>query len=245
MRQSPLFSNIKTGEAYYDDIDCANYKGICAKTFFLLAIAAIVAAVTAFYIPTIIEAGNFGAFYIALAISSIVGFVSVIIGRFNDRAAKYASVIYSVCEGLFLGCLTVIAESFFPGASTVAIFSTLIIFVVMLTLFATGILRVGNGFRKFAFGFSLGAIALILFTSLIGLFIPLQAYIGVLILVELFLLIYGVITLSLNFAEAQYVVESRASKGAEWSVALGLMVSLIYIYVEVIRLVIMLALNRD
>lgn len=244
MRQGPLFSNIKTGEAYYDS-DCATYKGICAKTFFLLAITVLITAITAFYLPTIIEAGNFNIFYISLVISSIIGFIAVIVGRVSDRFAKYASVIYSACEGLFLGCLTVIAESLYPGASTVAIFSTLIIFVIMLTLFSTGILRVGSGFRKFAFGFSLGAIALILFISIFSLFVPLSAYFGVLILIELFLLIYGVITLSLNFAEAQGVVERGASKGSEWSVALGIMVSLIYIYVEIIRLIIIFAARRD
>ena len=244
MRQSPLFSNIQTGEAVYDDAS-ASYKGICAKTFFLLGISTIVAAVIAFYFPTIIEAGNLGTFYVILVVSSIVGFISVVVGRLSDTKAKYASFIYSVCEGLFLGALTAVAEAVFPGISTIAIFSTLIIFVVMLTLFATGILRVGNGFRKFAFGFSLGAIALILFTSLMSIFIPLSAFFGILVVLELFLLIYGVITLSLNFAEAQSVVERGASKGAEWSVALGLMVSLVYIYVEIIRLLIIIASRRD
>jgi len=244
MRQSPLFSNIQTGEAVYDDAG-ATFKGICLKTFFLLAIAVVVAAITAFYLPTIIAAGNFSTFYVILAVSSIVGFISVIVGRMSDRMAKYASFIYSVCEGLFLGALTAVAEAVFPGVSTIAIFSTLVIFVVMLTLFATGIIRVGNTFRKLVFGFSLGAIALILFTSLFSLFIPVQAFLGVLILVEAFLLIYGVITLSMNFAEAQYVVESGASKGAEWSVALGLMVSLVYIYVEIVRLLILIAARRD
>ncbi len=245
MKQSPLFSNIETGEAYYDEVDRATYKGICFKTFFLLAISVVVAAFTAFYLPTIIESGNFGTFYAALAVSTIVGFISVLVGRLSERAAKYASFIYSVCEGLFLGCLTAICEEALPGVSAIAIFSTLVIFAIMLTLFATGILRVGNKFRKFCFGFALGAIALILITSIAAAFITnVQTYLGMLVLVELFLLVYGVITLSLNFAEAQGVVESGASKKAEWCVALGLMVSLIYIYVEIIRFLLIIAASR-
>lgn len=245
MRRSPLFSTIETGESYYDNVEQATYKGICVKTFFLLAISVLVASVTAFYLPTIITSGNFTTFYVALAISTVVGFISVIVGRLSIRAAKYASFVYSVCEGLFLGCLTAICEDIFPGVSSIAIFSTLIIFAVMLTLFATGILRVGDKFRKFSFAFGLGAIALILVTSIASLMMPIGNYIGVLIFIEAFLLIYGVITLSLNFAEAQGVVQAGASKGAEWSVALGLMVSLVYIYVEVIRLAVLLFANRD
>lgn len=242
MRQSPLFTNIETGEAHYDDVEHATYKGICFKTFFLLGIAVIVAALTAFYLPTIILEGNFSTFYVLLVVASVVGFISVLVGRLSERAAKYASFIYSLCEGLFLGALTAVCEDIFPGVSAIAIFSTLIIFAVMLTLFATGILRVGTRFRKFCFAFSLGAIALLLVTSIASIFITnVQTYIGMLIGIELFLLVYGVITLSLNFAEAQGVVEAGASKRAEWSVALGLMVSLVYIYVEVIRLLILLA----
>lgn len=245
MNQNPLFSNIKTGEAVYDDVDRATYKGICAKTFFLLALTVIIAAITAFYLPTIIESGNFATFYVVLIISSIVGFISCVTGRMSDRAAKYASVIYSACEGLFLGCLTAICEAMVPGVSRIAVFSTLIIFAVMLALFATGILRVGTTFRKVCWGMTIGALALLLFTSISSLFLDFGNYLGILIFLELFLLIYGVITLGLNFKEAQMVVEAGASKGAEWSVSLGLMVSIVYIYVQIIRILIVFAARRD
>lgn len=235
MRQSPLFSNIQTGEAYYDEVNCASYKGITVKTFILLGISALVGAMVAFYFPEIVE-NNFSAFYVTLMISSIVGFISVIVGRASETKAKYASVIYAICEGLFLGTLTTIVNAYVEGAATIAIFSTLIIFAVMLTLFSTGILRVGTKFRRFCFSFTLGAIAIVLFMSISSLFIDYSQYLSLLIIIEAFLLIYGAITLGLNFAEAQAVVERGASKDAEWSVSLGLMVSVIYIYIEILRL---------
>lgn len=244
MRQSPLFSNIQTGEAIYD-VEHATYKGICIKTFCLLLITTIVALFTGLYLPTIIAAGNFNAFYIMLIVASVIGFISAMVGRMSDRKAKYASVIYSACEGLFLGALTAICESMFPGVSIIAIFSTLIIFAVMLTLFATGILRVGDKFRKFCFAFGLGAIALILVTTISSFFLDYSTYLSALIFVEFFLLVYGVITLSLNFQEAQMVVQLGASKNSEWSVALGLMISIVYIYVEILRLLVLLLANKD
>ena len=236
MKQSPLFSNIQTGEAYYDEVDCASYKGITIKTFILLAITTFVGAMVAYYLPDILK-NNMEAFYITLVISSIVGFISVIIGRVSEKNAKYASAVYAICEGLFLGTLTTIINTYVPNAAVIAVFSTLIIFAVMLTLFSTGILRVGSKFRRFCFAFTLGAIAIVLFMSIAYLFIDFTAYLGLLVGIEALLLIYGAITLGINFAEAQAVVECGASKDAEWSVSLGLIVSILYIYIQLLRIV--------
>ena len=54
LRQSPLFSNIQTGEAVYDDVDRATYKGITVKTCILLLVSVIIAAFIAFALPTIL-----------------------------------------------------------------------------------------------------------------------------------------------------------------------------------------------
>ncbi|MDE5855967.1 MAG: Bax inhibitor-1/YccA family protein, partial [Anaeroplasmataceae bacterium] len=194
MKQSPLFSNIQTGEAVYDDVDRATYKGITIKTVILLLISVLIAAVIAFALPTILT-NNPTTFYVTLIVSSIVGFISVIVGRTSERKAKYASVIYAICEGLFLGSISAIVEAYVPGVVATAVFSTIVLFAVMLTLFATGVIRVGSKFRSICFGLTLGAIAIILMVSLFSLFIDYQTYFGIMIGVEVFLVFYGVITL--------------------------------------------------
>lgn len=245
MKQSPLFSNIQTGEIVYDDVERATYKGITIKTFILLGISVLIAALVAFALPAILT-NNATTFYVTLVVSSIVGFIAVIVGRMSETKAKYASVIYAICEGLFLGSISAIVEAYAPGAVATAVFSTLILFTVMLTLFATGIIRYGSKMRTVCWALTLGALALTLLVTLFALFIDsYQNYLGIMIGVEVFLLIYGVITLSMNFAEANAVVKAGASKGAEWSVALGLMVSIVYIYVEVLRLILYIAARSD
>lgn len=244
MKQSPLFSNIQTGEAVYDDVDRATYKGITIKTVILLLISVLIAAVIAFALPTILT-NNPTTFYVTLIISSIVGFISVIVGRSSERKAKYASVIYAICEGLFLGSISAIVDSYAPGVVKTAVFSTIVLFAVMLTLFATGVIRVGSKFRSICFGLTLGALAIILMVSLFSLFVDYKTYFNIMIGVEVFLVIYGVITLSLNFAEANAVVSMGASKDAEWSVALGLLVSIVYIYIEILRLLALVAARSD
>ncbi|MDE6584242.1 MAG: Bax inhibitor-1/YccA family protein [Anaeroplasmataceae bacterium] len=245
MKQSPLFSNIKTGEAVYDDVDQATYKGITIKTCILLLISIIIAAFVAFALPSLLE-NNGMTFYVTLAISSIVGFIAVIVGRVSETKAKYASVIYSICEGLFLGTISAIAEAYIPGAVVTAVFSTVVLFAVMLTLFATGIIKTGSKLRSVCFGLTLGAIGIVLLMSIFSVFIQdYTQYLNIMIGVEIFLLIYGVVTLSMNFSEANAVVSMGASKNAEWSVALGLMVSIVYIYIEVIRLIILIAAKNE
>ena len=135
-------------------------------------------------------------------------------------------------------------EAFYPGVATIAIFSTFIIFGIMLFLFGTGVIRIGSRFRSVLLAFTLGTIAITLFGFILNMFINFTSYIGIVIGLEAFLLIYGAITLTLHFAEAQHIVSRGASKDAEWSVALGLTVSLIYIYVEALRLIALLARRR-
>ena len=66
----------------------------------------------------------------------------------------------------------------------------------------------------------------------------------VLIAIEAFLLFYGVIALILNFMEASAMVEAGCSKNSEWCVALGMTVSLIYIYLEILRLIVLISGSR-
>ena len=247
MRQSPLFNNIDTGVQYFDETDHATFKGVSLKTTFLLAITITIAVVTAIFLTTIAKNGGMPLFIGVLIAAAVIGFIAVIVGRLSDRAAKYAGVIYSLCEGLFLGALTRVAEELVPGVGFIAMAVTLTIFGVMLLLYSTGILRTGSKLRKALIAIAFVGLAVALVTTLVILIMNIanvqfdRSILGILIAVEVLFLLYGVITLIFNFDEAYGIVKTGASKNAEWRVALGLQVSLIYIYVEVIRLIILIA----
>ena len=237
MRTSPLFSNITTGEAYYD-AEKATYKGICLKTFIMLGITIIIASAVFFYLPAIIVNGNLQSFSVVLVVALIVGLISVLVGRMNEKAAKVASIIYSISEGIVIGAISLIAELFVSGVVAIALAGTLIVFATMLILFATGVIRVGTRFRSFMLAFVFAFIPILLITIIASIFIAdVKTYLGLMIFIELIYLVYGIFCLLLNFKEAQMVVDSGCSKQAEWSVSLGLMVSLVYIFLEILRLV--------
>jgi len=100
--------------------------------------------------------------------------------------------------------------------------------------------------RKVLVAVAFAGLALALITTIIILILNLSGVgfdttiLPILIAVEAFFLLYGVITLIFNFDEAVAVVQMGASKNAEWSVALGLQVSLIYIYIEILRLLVLI-----
>ncbi len=246
MKTSPLFSNIETGEAYYDDAK-ATYKGITIKTFILLLVTIIISGAVFFYLPQIMISGNLGSFLVVLFISSIVGFISVIVGRMSDKAAKIASFIYAICEGMVIGAISLIAELYVKGVVAIALGATLILFTIMLTLFATGVIRVGTKFRSFMYAFMITLIPVLIMTFVASIFITdVKTYLAILIFVEILYLAYGVFSLLLNFKEAQIVVDRGCSKASEWSVSLGLMVSLMYIFLEILRLILYItSMRRD
>ncbi|MBR4495684.1 MAG: Bax inhibitor-1/YccA family protein [Acholeplasmatales bacterium] len=241
MRTSPLFSNIESGAAYYD-AEKATYKGICIKTFILLGITILISAAVYYYLPQIIANGRLGAFSAVLIVSLIVGLIAVLVGRLSERAAKVASFVYAIAEGLVIGAISLIADIYVQGVVAIALAGTLIVFSAMLILFSTGIIRVGTKFRSFMFAFLLSFIPIMIITIIASIYIAdVKTYLGLMIFIEFIYLIYGIFCLLLNFKEAQMVVDAGCSKKAEWSVSLGLMVSLVYIYLEILRLVMYIA----
>ena len=235
MNNSGYYSYVKTSDSYLDEASRATYKGISIKTIILLAITIAVAVVTGIYLPTLLL--NYEVtFYTLLGASVFVGFICAIVGRLSDRAAKVCSIIYSICEGYFLGTITVIVNSYFLGAGSLAISATLVVFAIMLVLYSFGFIRNGSILRMIFFGALFSVLGLIAFDMI---YILIKGYepVALYFIIQVAFLIYGVITLALNFAEAEAVVQMGASKAAEWSVALGLEISLIYIYIYIIRII--------
>ena len=243
MKPTPLFSNIKTGAATYDDSDKATYGGITIKTVILFILTVAVAIGTILIVPQFVESGNIAPLIAGIVISAILALISAIVGRLSYNLAMPFSIIYSLSMGFLLGFITEVAEEFVPGIAITAVFATLIIFGIMLLLFFTGVIKPSRKLLGIGLGFLLGAISLSLFTLIMAWtgVISLTAYLWLLLLIEAIYLIYAVVMLTFNFCEAVMVVNNGAIKKAEWSVALGLMSALAYIYVELLRILLIIA----
>ncbi len=179
---------------------------------------------------------------------AIGGFIAAIITVFSPKRASIFAPIYAVLEGLFLGGISALFESMYPGLVMRAISLTFGVFLIMLFLFRSGKIRATGKFRMGVIA-ATGGIALIYFISFIaGLF---GANIGFLHGNSLFsigfsLVVVGIAALNLilDFDFIERGAASGAPKYMEWYGAFGLMVTLVWLYLELLRLLAKIA-SRD
>lgn len=161
--------------------------------------------------------------------------------------AMPAAFVYAAAEGVVLGMFTLLAEAYAPGAATAAIVATATIFFVMLFLYSSRIIRVTTRFRKIMYSILFGVLFFFIISGLIQLFTGYSimmtdgAFNYISILVTGFMIIYGAFLLTLDFDRAESIVSSGADKRYEWIVSIGLMVTIIWLYIEILRLLIILS----
>lgn len=239
---NPVFRTIDESQV---SSNTASFSGITAKTGILL-LTALLATVGA---NLLISNEMYDSLYIILGTSGIVAFIAVMLGIFIPRLTAPFSILYSAAQGFTLGTLTLILNQVMPGIGIMAVTATLTIFGIMLALYSSKTLRATNKFRKFMYGTILGIFAFTLISLIITLINPnILNFMNnptVAILVSVFLIAYGAFMLILDFDRAQQIVESGADKRYEWTAALGLMVTIVWIYIEVLRLLTILLANRE
>jgi uncharacterized YccA/Bax inhibitor family protein len=175
----------------------------------------------------------------------IVGFVSVLVATFKPTTARFLAPVYALAQGAVVGAISKVYNIAYPGIVLQAVGATIGVFVVMLTLYRTGILRVTDKFRRIVIGATLGLAAFYLFSFIAGFFganlIPSGSStmsIGFSVLVAGL----AAMNLALDFDFIDKAEAAGAPKHMEWFAALGIMVTLVWLYLEILRL---LAKMRD
>jgi uncharacterized YccA/Bax inhibitor family protein len=174
----------------------------------------------------------------------LITFVVAIVGAFAYRAAPITSVLYALGEGSLLGIASRYYDLRFDGIVSQALVATLCIFVAVYLLYALRIVKVTSRFVTGVMAATGGFVLLYLVVWLLSLFgvefrflyTPTPLGIGISVLI----VVLGALNLTLDFA----FIERSAAAGApgfmRWYGAFGLMLSLIWIYVSVLRLIALL-----
>ena len=178
-------------------------------------------------------------------IAFIVGFASVLVATFKPTTARFLAPVYALAQGAVVGAISKVFNIQYPGIVLQAVGATIGVFVVMLTLYRTGILRVTDKFRRIVIGATLGLAAFYLFSFIAGFFganlIPTGSStmsIGFSVLVAGL----AAMNLALDFDFIDKAEAAGAPKHMEWFAALGIMVTLVWLYLAILRL---LAKMRD
>ncbi len=241
--ENPVYKNGNYEQAY-SDVDSATYGGVVTKTAILLGII----AVTAMYFASTLTINSIGANVIVpIIVSPIVAIIAVIMTHRMPHIAFATSIVYGICEGIFLGFISAI-YSFAFGDSIVqiALVGTFGVLAGMLFLYSTGLIRVGNFFRRLMMSALIGLIfvsivmVILNLTNVISLAGNYELYLGI----AVFSTILSSLFLLVDFDRITNYVEANAPKESEWSLALGLVVTIVWIYVELLRLVAIIT-SRD
>jgi uncharacterized YccA/Bax inhibitor family protein len=176
---------------------------------------------------------------------AIVGFVLALVNIFKKEPSPALILAYSAAQGVFLGGISLIYETQWSGIIAQAVIGTIAVFGVTLALFASGKIRASKRATK-VFLIAMVGYLVFSFINLIlmwtgvnndpwGLLgasiggIPLGLIIGVLVI------IMAAYSLVLDFDMIQQGVRNRAPKKYGWTGAFGIMVTVIWLYLEILR----------
>ena len=173
-------------------------------------------------------------------VGAIVGFVAVIVTMFKPLWSHILGPVYAVGQGLFVGAISKMFDAEYSGIVVQAVGTTLAVFGVMLFLYRTRVLRVTDKFRRIVIGATLGVAVLYLVSFVVSLFGANVSFLssssGFGIIFSLFVAGLAAFNLALDFDFIEQGEKMALPRRMEWFAALGLLVTLVWLYLEVLRL---------
>jgi len=170
----------------------------------------------------------------------LIGFVIALFTIFRPKNSPYTAPAYAAIEGVALGGITMIFEAQYPGIGIQAIGLTFGILASLLFCYKSGIIKPTENFRLMIFAGTMGIFILYLvsfimsfFGNSIG-FIHSNGLFG--IGFSLFVVAIASLNLVLDFDFIEEGAEKGMPKYLEWYGAFSLMVTLIWLYLEILRL---------
>jgi uncharacterized YccA/Bax inhibitor family protein len=168
------------------------------------------------------------------------GLVLAVVISFKATLAPYLALPYAALEGLAMGGFSAMLERRYPGIAIQAVALTFGVLIVLLVAYRTGLIRVTQRFRAIVVG-ATGAIALLyIATLLLGFFhveVPvLNASTPLGIIISLVIVGVAALNLALDFDMIESGVAQGAPRYMEWYSAFALLVTLVWLYLEILRL---------
>ncbi len=217
------------------------FKGTIDKSFLLL----IVLMAAALWPWSQLASGDVQAVSSLMLLGIFGGFISAMIVGFKPTAAPYLAIPYAALEGLALGGISAIFEQKYHGIALEAVGLTCAVLLVLLIAYRTHLIRVTDQFRAMVVAATFGIMLLYFATWILGFFhVSMQALYAPTPLgigVSLVIVIIAALNLVLSFDLIERGVAAGAPKYMEWYCAFSLMVALVWLYLEILRL---LALTR-
>lgn len=242
--RNPVLNRTHDKYDTYDATDVATYSGVIVKSAVLLGLMLIFGSISMFSLMTnqTLPGGGIA----VLIVAPIVGFISVIVAMFKPHRANIFAPIYAIAQGTFLGAISGIYEIVYGGnIVATAMFATFAVFAALLVLYSTGLITVTETFRRIMYVALLGLVAtsFFIFIFLITGILSYEQNLGLIFGIVVLSVVVASLFLILDFNNIEQAVENRVSKQYEWVLSLGLLVTLVWLYIELLRLIAIL--RRD
>jgi uncharacterized YccA/Bax inhibitor family protein len=173
-------------------------------------------------------------------IGIVIGFGAVIASSFKPMWAKFLGPVYAIGYGFAVGAISRGYETFYDGIVLQAVGATLAVVAVMLVAYRTRIIKVTERFRRIVIFATLGVMLLYVVSFVMSFFGASIAFINSpsLLGIGFSVLVCGLaaFNLALDFDLIERGVKERMPKAYEWVAALGLVVTIVWLYLELLRL---------
>ena len=224
---NPALKNVPSGSVG----ESASVNGVMNKTFIMSAIMGLGAWIGMTYLPQM----NQGLFWGIAIVNFIVAMVYIF-----KSDLHFLAPVYAITEGVLLYAISSVYEAQFPGIVNTALVSVLGVFAAMLFAYRSGIIKVTRGFTKFMM-IAMGGILILYLGSFIASMFGadisfLTGNSNFSIGISLVVTAVASLTLILDFHRIEEAVAARAPAKYEWYLSFGLMISLVWIYLEILRL---------
>ena len=219
---APSASSLQTGRMTIEDV--------VARTSFLFAILVAVGG-TAWYF-------NMGMG--VLLVGFIGAFILAMVNIFSKTVRPALIIAYAAFEGLALGTLSHFYETIYPGIVSQAVIGTLAAFAGVLFMYRSGRLRATPKFTRVLMGAAIGYIVLGLVSFASSFFGVGGGYgfygTGIGLLLALGGVVIASLFLVLDFDQIENAVRAGVPESESWRAGFGLMVTLVWLYLEILRL---------
>lgn len=170
----------------------------------------------------------------------IGAFIVSMIIIFKKTTAPYLALVYAVLEGVALGAISALFEFKYPGIAVQAMLSTMGVFIAMLLAYRSGLIQATEKFRSGMIA-ATGGIAIVYILDMamrfFGMNVPfLHESSPMGILVSVVIVGVAALNLILDFDFIERGSAQGAPKYMEWYAAFGLLVTLVWLYIEILRL---------
>lgn len=200
------------------------YNDVVGKTGLMLVLV-VVAGAVGWFSPGLMVVG------------AIAGLVLGLVNAFKREPSPVLIMLYALAEGLFLGGISAVFEAAYPGIVVQAVLGTFSVFAVMLALYTSGRFRPTPRMTKIVMAAMLGYLVFMLVNLVLtwtGVANLREGGLGLVIgAVAVLLAAYS---LTMDFEMAHVGVKNGAPQKYSWSVAFGLTVTLIWLYIEILRI---------